>query len=495
MKFYSLIFSTGLVPSNLNVSIVITIPKGKNNWSEPGDFRPISVSSCFASILEHIILQNIDIRSKIHSNQFGYKDRTSCKHTYFMVNETIQFYNVNKSSVYMASLDAQKAFDKLWRFGLFFKLSKSIPNIFWIALFNYYKVSDIVIKFGGAKSVPFRINDGVKQGGFLSPYLFNFYINDLIQNCTDLKTGCRLGDFNSSIISYCDDIVLLSPTRSGLQSLLDKCSEYSKIWRINFNPKKSIGMCLKHRSGKESCNDFFFNESKISIADESIYLGLPIGSHKYLENYWNEKNKKVQKSLYSLNGIGCRAFGLEPFTLAKIYGIYSQPIFNYGLELCHIKKSKLKEYDRLQACLFKRNIGLSKYARNTALLASFRINPISKLYYKFKILFYYQIKNLSPVSGVLDFLKNHYKTSKCPDRSFIKQLKDTTKIIGKELEESNAKDCLEALDDAFLKKITFRDKDELFRKIRNLCHLISNDQDNCTYYKFILYKVLNEASS
>jgi hypothetical protein len=80
--------------------------------------------------MEHIILQNVDIRSKIHENQFGYKNKYSCKHAYFIVNETIKYYNVNKSCVYMASLDAQKAFDKLWRIGLFYKLKKSIPSIF-----------------------------------------------------------------------------------------------------------------------------------------------------------------------------------------------------------------------------------------------------------------------------------------------------------------------------------------------------------------------------
>ncbi|RNA03323.1 hypothetical protein BpHYR1_010832, partial [Brachionus plicatilis] len=82
--------------------MITPIPKSKTANNQPSDFRLISVSSCFANVLEHIILQNIDIRT---------------------------------------SLDAQKAFDKLWRTGLFFKLKETIHEMFWRVLFNYHNVS------------------------------------------------------------------------------------------------------------------------------------------------------------------------------------------------------------------------------------------------------------------------------------------------------------------------------------------------------------------
>lgn len=186
-RFYSKIFNTGRIPHNFNVSIVTPMPKNKVEAKRPEDFRPISVSSCFANVLEHIMLQNIDIRSNIHMNQFGYKNQYSCKHAYFVVNETIHYYNNSRTKFYMASLDAQKAFDKLWRAGLFKKLKNSIPEIFWRTLYNYYEASKIVVKFDGKKSNPIKITDGVKQGGILSSYLFNFYINDLLKSCTDLN--------------------------------------------------------------------------------------------------------------------------------------------------------------------------------------------------------------------------------------------------------------------------------------------------------------------
>ena len=84
-----------------------------------------------------------------------------------------------------------------------------------------------------------EINCGVKQGGILSPFLFNVYINDLIEECINARVGALIGNLNVSIIVYADDILLMSPIDSHLRILLDICSKYGNLWRIKFNPLKS----------------------------------------------------------------------------------------------------------------------------------------------------------------------------------------------------------------------------------------------------------------
>ena len=60
--------------------------------------------------------------------------------------------------------------------------------------------------------------------------------------------------------------------------------------------------------------------------------------------------------------------------------------------MLHIRKCKLGEFDSHQATLIKNNIGLSKFSRSTPLLKALRIDTISYLYYKFKLIFLDQIK-------------------------------------------------------------------------------------------------------
>ena len=94
-----------------------------------------------------------------------------------------------------------------------------------------------IVRTNGGKSDEFDINQGVKQGGVLSLALFNFFINDLIEECLNSGLGAMIGDLNVCIVAYYDDIILLSPTKAHMDRLLSICDNYSKKWRMSFNPK------------------------------------------------------------------------------------------------------------------------------------------------------------------------------------------------------------------------------------------------------------------
>ena len=94
---------------------------------------------------------------------------------------------------------------------------------------SYYEKSDGIIKFNDTifKDV-IKINNGVKQGGVLSPSLFNFFINDLIEQVINEDGGCKIGNIKTSILAYCDDLILLSTSLKKLENLVGKCVEYSQ---------------------------------------------------------------------------------------------------------------------------------------------------------------------------------------------------------------------------------------------------------------------------
>ena len=68
----------------------------------------------------------------------------------------------------------------------------------------------------------FSIVNGTWQGGVLSPRLFARYnIRELIADITCCGIGCNVGGLAINILAYADDIILLSPSWSGMQQLLD----------------------------------------------------------------------------------------------------------------------------------------------------------------------------------------------------------------------------------------------------------------------------------
>ena len=59
------------------------------------------------------------------------------------------------------------------------------------------------------------------QVGIISPLLFTNYMNSLIENVQQMRLGCSMGYVKFNIICCADDILLVSSSVSGLQSLIE----------------------------------------------------------------------------------------------------------------------------------------------------------------------------------------------------------------------------------------------------------------------------------
>ncbi|CAL4208272.1 unnamed protein product, partial [Meganyctiphanes norvegica] len=88
--------------------------------------------------------------------QFAYKEGFSTSLCSFLVAETIQYYKTNGSNVFMLSLDASKAFDRVMHTKLFqILIDKSICPLVIRFLINIYVVSSAIVKWNSAMSDPF----------------------------------------------------------------------------------------------------------------------------------------------------------------------------------------------------------------------------------------------------------------------------------------------------------------------------------------------------
>ncbi len=133
---------------------------------------------------------------KTHDNQFGYKNKTGCMHALFCLKETIVNLIDNKKPCYVIYFDAEKAFDNFWRTGLFHKILNKFGSGIAIIIKVYYDQSCGIIKNGFNLSEIFKISSGVKQGGVMSGYLYNFNMDDYYIQSQINNLGAKINEIN-----------------------------------------------------------------------------------------------------------------------------------------------------------------------------------------------------------------------------------------------------------------------------------------------------------
>ena len=231
----------GYVPNNFGLGIVVPILKDKNgDQTSIDNYRPVTLSPTISKIFESVLLMNYGNYLYSDDRQFGFKKTMGCRNAIFAVRNVINYFNERGSNVFIASLDAAKAFDRVNHFKLYTSLMKrNIPTAFLNVVINWYSKMNVIVRWNNSLSAMLRVKSGVRQGGVLSPYLFNVYADVFIKNIVTKNVGCHIGHTCMACMMYADDILLMSASLAGLQELLDECVLTSNEICLKFNEKKS----------------------------------------------------------------------------------------------------------------------------------------------------------------------------------------------------------------------------------------------------------------
>ena len=142
----------------------------------------------------------------------------------------------------MCFLDASKAFDRVKYSVLFNKLTRrGVPGYIVKLLSYWYAKQTMRVRWEDCISSPFHVSNGVRQGGILSPYLFNVYMDGLSSLLNCCNTGCMSGDTIINHLMYADDLVLISPSATGMKELLCAFEVYSLEHAIIYiTPRRAL---------------------------------------------------------------------------------------------------------------------------------------------------------------------------------------------------------------------------------------------------------------
>ncbi len=96
------------------------------------------------------------------------------------------------------------------------------------------------VRWNNHLSNSFDIHSGLPQGSLLSPKIYNFVMDSILYSLQESGYGCYVNLAFAGALAYADDLVLLSASLTGLQKLLDVCTEVAGMYDIVFNVTKSV---------------------------------------------------------------------------------------------------------------------------------------------------------------------------------------------------------------------------------------------------------------
>lgn len=268
-------FVHGCLPPDLISVVLVPLIKDKSaKINSKSNYRPIAIASVLSKVLESVILERISEFVTTHDNQFGFKAKLGTDISIYLLKELTDKYKCLNGNVFMCFLDASKAFDRVNHNLLFSKLLKRGVPTYLVRLINFwYTEQTMCVRWAGVISGQFNVTNGVRQGGILSPFLFNLFVDDLSVALNSCNTGCVVGDAVINHVMYADDLVLVSPCQDGLADLIKICESYGLSHDILYNSKKSAVMVFRNHSLFPMTVDFQICGKSIPVVNRVKYLG------------------------------------------------------------------------------------------------------------------------------------------------------------------------------------------------------------------------------
>ena len=315
----------GVVPSDWRTANVTPIFK-KGSRGDPGNYRPVSLTSVPGKIMERIIKEEIvghlERNRLLKSSQHGFTQGRSCTTNLLEFLEKATTILDNGESMDAIYLDFSKAFymvptarllEKVRAHGVQGKVLK------WLTAWLSNRTQRVVLK--GKTSDWKPVTSGVPQGSVLGPILFAIYINDLEDSFEDIVTIVK---------KFADDTKLAQrittdDNRALLQTCLDRLWDWGKTWGMNFN----ISKCHVLHFGRSNPHySYTLGQEKLGVVEEEKDIGVTVTSNLKPGQQCEVAARKANAVLSQV----LRSFTYrDKKVLPRIFKIYVRPHLEFAV--------------------------------------------------------------------------------------------------------------------------------------------------------------------
>lgn len=322
----------GYIPKAWQKVKITFIPKpGKEDYTSPKSFRPISLTSFLLKGMEKIIdrrvREKLSDTNTLLENQHAFRKGSSTETALHSVVSQAEKAIANKEYMLSAFLDIEGAFDNI----SFDAINRHIldcgvdpPVRKWIS----FMLSHRTICYAN-QGVPFTVTamKGTPQGGVLSPLLWIIVMNSLLM---------RLRSRGFSVTGYADDLNIncIGKYISTLSERLQLAIQVVETWclevGLSVNPSKSELIIFTNKRNFEGFRNPILFGQVIQRKYEVKYLGIILDSKLNWRKHIEYKVNKCLRIFWSCRTAIGRSWGLSPKCIRWLYTAIVRPTLAYG---------------------------------------------------------------------------------------------------------------------------------------------------------------------
>ena len=214
-----------------------------------------------------------------------------------------------------------------------------------------------VVKWGDQFSSPISVTSGVRQGGILSPVLFNLYVDTLIKSLRKSDLGCHFHNMFVGCIMYADDLLLISASLVDLQCMIDNCCTVGAQLGIQFNYSKCKCMIIGPNT-PQSIADLKINGKSLMWESQIKYLGVLLRAGK---TFGIDLSEVRRKFFISVNSILCRAKYANDITKLHLLESQCLPILLYAIESVSLSNNELRQINSWWNSVYRKIFHYNKW--------------------------------------------------------------------------------------------------------------------------------------
>ena len=392
------------LPATWRTALIKTLLKEGKDPKDTASYRPISLTSCMGKLLEKIVADRLtysmESKGLISDDQAGFRQNRCTTDQVLKMTQSAADQMQDKkghNAIVVAFFDYAKAYDKVWRDGLLYKmLEMGLPHRFVRYVRNFLSTRRTKVDINGTRSDTFMLNEGLPQGSSISPLLFLIFINDIGSDLHDLTIASLFADDTS--------IWMPGGTKNeeavrDMQAEVDKIMAWAKKWKMTINVDKTRAMVISSNVAETKTDPELVADGEcIKLVQAYRFLGVTVDSGLRFTDHINQVIEKSRKRVQILKCMAWKDWGNTVEVQRTLYVQYCRMVLEFSSSAFTplLEKTNLERLERVQNEALRAITRMYKTCPRDFLRLEANVEPLSERFRKNDEILYDKYLRLPP---------------------------------------------------------------------------------------------------